>query len=248
MTQTQREEASRPQSPRTRSANITPATYWRRRIGVLAVGIALLYGLGWGADGIITALSAGGTAARHVARQAAGSRLAHVSGNHVLTRPTAAQAARRASPQHRSTPAPSHPPGTVQPCAPADVTLSLSSPQFWYQVGKTPHFTVHATSHEGQPCRFNMGAKSVAVVIDSRGRRIWNSADCVSGGGSNEIVLTSGMQAVLNISWDRRTSSPGCTGGSEAVGPGEYQVAAIAGTIHSKSVNLVLGAKGASGP
>jgi hypothetical protein len=126
--------------------------------------------------------------------------------------------------------------------------LLLSSPQFWYQAGSTPHFTVHAISNASQPCSFNVGAKYVSVVIESHGRRIWNSADCVSGGGSNDIVLSSGMQAVLNVSWDRRTSSPGCTGSGEAVGAGEYQVAAIASSLRSKTTNLVFGTKGASGP
>ena len=110
-----------------------------------------------------------------------------------------------------------------------------------------PRFSVHAVSSEGQPCRFNMGARFVSVVI-AAGRRIWSSADCVSGNGSNVIVLTQGVPAVLHVSWDRKTSSPGCGGTSQAVAPGEYRVTAVAGRLRSKTVNLVLGAQGASGP
>jgi hypothetical protein len=125
--------------------------------------------------------------------------------------------------------------------------LRLSSPQYWYQAGKMPRFTVHAVSKEAQPCRFNMGTEFVSVVVAS-GRRIWSSADCVSGSGSNMIVLIRGMPALLRVSWDRRTSSLGCSGTSHAVAPGEYQVTAVAGPLRSKTVNLVLGAQGASGP
>jgi hypothetical protein len=248
MDQTPRGGASRPQGPRTRSASITPATYWRRRIGVLVLGIGLLYGFGWGVDGIFSALSTGAGAAHRGGTQAMGSARVHLSGHQVLTRPSTARHARPVSSQHQSTPATSKPPGSERPCAPADITLLLSSPQFWYQTGKTPYFAVRAVSDSRQPCSFNMGAKFVSVVIDSHGRRIWNSADCVSGGGSNEIVLTSGVQAVLNVSWNRRTSSPGCTGSSQAVGAGEYQVAATTRGLRSKTLNLVLGAEGASGP
>jgi hypothetical protein len=92
-----------------------------------------------------------------------------------------------------------------------------------------------------------MGTKFVSVVI-AAGGRVWNSADCVSGSGSNMIVLAQGMPAVLRVSWDRRTSSPGCGGTSHAVAPGEYTVTAVAGQLRSKTVNLVLGAQGASGP
>jgi hypothetical protein len=127
------------------------------------------------------------------------------------------------------------------------VTLRLSSPQYWYQAGKMPSFTVHAVSTEGRPCRFNMGARFVSVVIASD-RRIWGSADCVSGSGSRMVVLAQGMPAVLRVSWDRRASSPGCSGTSHLVAPGEYQVTAVAGHLRSGIVNLVLGAQGASGP
>lgn len=93
-----------------------------------------------------------------------------------------------------------------------------------------------------------MGTKFVAVVIAHDGGRIWSSADCVSGGGSNMIVLTRGVPAVLHLSWDRKTSSLGCSGIRQPVPAGEYQVAAVAGPIRSASQNFVLGAQGVSGP
>jgi hypothetical protein len=137
--------------------------------------------------------------------------------------------------------------GAALACVPGAVTLRLSSPQYWYQAGTIPSFTVHAVSHEAQPCRFNMGTKFVSVVIASA-QRMWSSADCVSGSGSHMTVLARGRPAVLRVSWNRRTSSPGCRGTSHAVAPGEYTVIAIAGRLRSKTVNLVLGAPGASGP
>jgi len=128
------------------------------------------------------------------------------------------------------------------------VALSVSSPQYFYQVGKTPSFTVRAVSKASRPCRFNMSAKFVSVVITSGDRRIWSSADCASGAASNMVVIASGQPAALKLSWDRRTSSPGCSGTGQLARPGEYQVRAVAGQLHSRSVNFVLGAKGASGP
>jgi len=91
-----------------------------------------------------------------------------------------------------------------------------------------------------------MSARAVSVVIDTpRGRLIWNSADCASGAASDPVVLASGRPATLHASWDRRT---GCGAAGNLVRPGEYQVRAVAGAIHSPSVNIVLGAKGVSGP
>jgi hypothetical protein len=128
------------------------------------------------------------------------------------------------------------------------VALSVSSPQYFYQLGKTPSFTLHAVSQASRPCRFNMSAKFVSVVIASGDRRIWSSADCASGAASNMVVIASGQPAALKLSWNRRTSSPGCSGSGQLVRPGEYQVRAVAGRLHSRSVNFVLGAKGVSGP
>jgi hypothetical protein len=110
-----------------------------------------------------------------------------------------------------------------------------------------PSFTVHAVSQQEQPCRFNMGTRYVSVVIASN-RMIWNSADCVSGSGSNVTVVARGRPAALRVSWDRKTSSPGCTATRNTVAPGEYEVTAVAGRLRSKTVHLVLGAPGASGP
>jgi len=128
------------------------------------------------------------------------------------------------------------------------VRLTISSPQGWYQSGVTPRFTVHAVSTTSQPCRFNIGTKFVSVVISARSRRLWSSADCPSGAGSHVTVLTGSRPASLRVSWDRRTSSPRCGGTTHLVRPGEYQAEAVAGHVHSDPVNVVLGAKGVSGP
>ena len=126
------------------------------------------------------------------------------------------------------------------------MALTVSSPQYWYQQGKTPRFTVRAVSTESHPCHFDMSPRLVSVVIDSSaGRPVWSSADCASGSGSDPVVLASGTHAILRVSWSRRT---GCGDGGNLVIPGEYRVSAAAGADHSKSVNIVLGAKGASGP
>ena len=126
------------------------------------------------------------------------------------------------------------------------MTLTLSSPQYWYQSGTTPRFTVRAVSTQSQPCHFDMGARSVSVAVDSAsGRPLWTSSDCMGGSGSHPVVLASGTHATLQVSWDRRV---GCGDTGNLVRPGEYRVSAVAGAVHSKSVNIVLGAKGVSGP
>ena len=211
---------------------------------VLGVGAGVLTTLSWAVNGLL----------------ATGSTTGHgVSAGHtpVVRHAPARHGTAQASPAASPSASPSHPPahhkasrrphvsGKTPACTPGGVTLTVSSPQYWYQPGKTPRFTVSAVSAESQPCHFDISPRFVSVVIDSAGgQHIWSSADCVSGSGSDPVVLASGTHAALHVSWDRRT---GCGDGT-LVRSGEYRVAAVAGGTHSKSVNIVLGAKGVSGP
>ena len=190
---------------------------------VLGLGAGVLTTLSWAVNGLLATGSTGGHAA--------------TAGHTPAVRH---HPARQAPARHGA--------GQASPtaCAPGGVTLRLSSPQYWYQPGKSPRFTVRAAATESQPCRFDIGPRFVSVVIDTAaGRRIWSSADCVSGSGSHPVVLASGTHASLHVSWDRTT---GCGNAGSLVRPGEYVVSADAGADHSKSVNIVLGAKGVSGP
>src|SRR5262245_21939789 len=251
MDQNRRPNADPPRGARPRPTRVSPATYWRRRVIVLAVGIGLLTTISWAASGLLAARSTASQAAHPGGTRAEPSAPARVSVDGAPVRPSPSSSP---IPSSSPTPSPSRdaaqprPASRAQACAPGAVTLRVSSPQYWYQPGATPRFMVHATSDERQPCRFNMGAKFVSVVVTVSGQRVWSSADCVSGDGSNMIVIGRNTPAVLRLSWNRKTSSPGCTGTVHLVRAGEYQVTAVAGRQHSATVNVVLGATGASGP
>jgi len=247
MDQNLRGRAGQPPSPRPRPPKPSPATYWRRRVVVLAVGAGLITTLSWAVNGLLVARSTAGQAGPPGSAGRAHSTAPHVSTDSESPAPSPSPRPDATPARHRKT-SKSDTSGTALACARGGVTLSLSSPQGWYQSGSSPRFTVRAVSSQSQPCRFNMGTRFVAVVVAHSDRSVWSSADCVSGAGSKPVVLSGDTPAVLRVSWDRRTSSPGCDGSRHLVLPGEYQATAVAGRLHSKPVNFVLGAKGASGP
>jgi hypothetical protein len=225
---------------------VSAATYWRRRVVVLGVGAGVLTTLSWAVNGLLATGSTAGhptaghtTAARHAP--------ARHHGHRASPAPSPTPAASHAPARHRHRASkPAIVSGSTPACAPGDVTLTVSSLQGWYQVGKTPRFTVRAAATASQPCHFDMGPRSVAVVIATPGGRlIWNSADCAGGAAADPVVLATGTHGTLHVFWDRRT---GCGDAGSLVAPGEYRVAAVAGADHSTSVNIVLGAKGVSGP
>jgi hypothetical protein len=230
---------------------ISQATYWRRRAVVLVLGIGLLSGLGWTVNGVLAASSSAGQASPPTGPSTVDSIPAHLP-----TRPASpAHPAHTPSPLPTPTLAPTrhgrtrgvHAAGRTAACAAGTVTLRLYSPQWFYQAGKMPRFTVRAVYAGTRPCRFNMGTRFVSVVVAAR-RPVWSSADCPPGHRWKMTVLSTGRPAVLHVLWDRKTASPGCAGAQRPARPGEYKVTAVAGRLHSAKWNLVLGAPGAIGP
>ena len=247
MDQNLRGGAGHPRDARPRPPKVSAATYWRRRVTVMGIGVGLITTVSWGVNGLLTASSTAGQAVPPSGAGAATSSPAQASTQQARPTPSPSPSPDPTPSQHHAQ-APSHASRRAALCRSGAVTLSLSSPQYWYQSGSTPRFTVRASSSQSRPCRFNMGTKFVAVVITDHGRRIWSSADCPTGARSQPAVLTSSRSAVLRLTWDRRTSSPDCGGITLLVRPGEYQATASVGRLQSKAVPIVLGAKGASGP
>lgn len=259
MSENERRKAGAPGGQRTRPADVSTATYWRRRFFVLAATIGVLTVLAWAVNGMLSVPSSPSQAAGSPPATPASSSPAGLSNVAPTPSPTPSPTASRTAPSPHASKKPG---GSSKKsgggsknadgaagrgtCSPGSITLRLSSPQYWYQTGASPRFTVRATG-AGDPCRFNVGTKFVSVVITAGGRHIWSSSDCASGDVSDVVVLAQGKPAVLHTSWNRKSSSPGC-GASHLVRPGEYKVTATAGRVQSKSVNVVLGAKGAHGP
>jgi hypothetical protein len=124
----------------------------------------------------------------------------------------------------------------------------LFTPKYWYDQGQRPQFVVAAVSASGRPCRFNMGARYVSVVVSYGTERIWGSADCVRGHGSRTVVLTKQQPAVSWITWDRKTSVPGCRPAGHAAKGAAYTVTAVSGRLRTPGMVVVLGAPGVTVP
>lgn len=133
-------------------------------------------------------------------------------------------------------------------CGPGDVALSLFTPKYWYEPGQPPQFVVAAVSASGRPCRFNMGGKYVAVVVNYGSERIWSSADCLRGAGSRGVVLTKEYPAISWFRWNRKTSVPGCHPAGHPVKGATYTVTAVSGGLRTRGMVIVLDAPGVSVP
>ncbi len=208
--------------------NLPRSVYLRRRALVLGLAVGILALLAWTVNGVADrgsqASQAGritrvpGRVTRH--RETASGPSARFPDSPAA--PSAAQARARPAPAPTPTAA-SAPAGLPGVCQPRQVVLSLVPGQGSYGPREDPQFDVYVVSVARRDCSFNVGPRSLSVVIKSGGiTRIWSSADCVRGPGSDFVPLSTGVPSVLHFSWDRKASSPGCRPARAAVRPGTY--------------------------
>jgi hypothetical protein len=244
--------------------------YWRRRVAALALGIAILALLAWTVNGAM----GGGKAARPTAAVTdLPGQAAHPAGSPGAPSPTAAStgtaapaasasASASASPKRAPTPTaaatrtrrPARPDKAtttaqgVRPCPAGDVVISLFAAQYSYGPHDVPQFEVDVVSTAPRLCTFNLGVKNVRLLIRSGSARVWGSADCARGAGPQVTKLAKGVPAVLRISWDRKTSVPGCRLPGRVAQPGTYTATAYSGQFRTQTMIFVLRGPGVAEP
>lgn len=234
---------------------VSPATYWRRRVVVLAAGVAVLGLPIWAVNEALGGSQAAGRGsprsyAGHMASPSARSRDGR---GHwpAPTRETADLGSRRparpsAVPRGAST-SPSPKPRR-QTCAREAVLLTLRSARHRYGPGEQVTFVVGAVSTRNRPCRVDLGSRFTSVVVASAGTPLWDSSSCPRSTGSRVVTLRRGAPAFLRVTWDRRTSLSGCPGQGTEVPAGTYTAAAFNGERRSQATTFVLGGRGTAGP
>jgi hypothetical protein len=224
--------------------NLPRSVYWRRRALALGLATGILALLAWTVNGVASRDSQASQAShvthvpsRATHHRAAGGPSTPSPGSPAA--PSAAQAQASPSPSPAPTSA-SAPVGLPGVCKPRQVVLSLVSGQGSYGPREHPQFDVYVVSVGRRDCSFNVGARYLSVVIKSGGiTRIWSSADCLTGPGSDFVPLSMGVPSVLHFSWNRKASSPGCRTSRAAVRPGTYTATVTAPADHLASPGMV---------
>ena len=173
-----------------------------------------------GAGGV-SALTSGGRSASGSAKRSAGG---HAAGGSAAGGSARRSAGKRGGVAGRPGPAAS---GQINRCSRKFVVLTLFATQNGADPQAGPQFEVYLVSTEAQTCKFNVGARHLALVIKSGKTRIWNSADCPNGQGSLITELQRGVPTVVPIVWGRQRATPGCTGRPSSAPAGTYSATAI---------------------
>jgi hypothetical protein len=157
------------------------------------------------------------------------------------------------SPSGKPTPTPSssarHHGATAGACTGASLVLSLSSARYSYPAHARPQFDVSVVSTARGRCAAALGAAHLHIRIRAGGKtRVWDSADCARSPAPRVTTLTRGVPVVIQFTWNRTTSAPGCRAPRRAVRPGTYTVTASSGNRSSRAMIFVLKGRGIAVP
>ena len=179
------------------------STYWRRRITVL-LGLLVLVLL-------LRSCASGGDAPKRTAAS---------------PRPSA-----MATP--RATVRPSPRPTAAAPagCPDAGLTLTSSTDADTYALGATPKITLVIKNAGSAPCRRDLGAGAVELLVYSGEDRVWSSDDCNPSTATAVTVLGAGGTQAVVKTWPGVRSVPGCGGSKATAKAGTYRVVARLGTL-----------------
>src|SRR5581483_835362 len=86
-------------------------------------------------------------------------------------------------------------------CAPSSMVLSLFTSQTAYSRGQYPAFQIDAVSTASRSCSFGFCAHRLHVQVMSKGRVIWDSADCSRGTPNRSIQFRRGVPAEAYVTW-----------------------------------------------
>jgi hypothetical protein len=230
--------------------------YWRRRVIALAAGLGMLVLVTWTVNGALgggprQATDLSQTTSQHSGarstRPAAGSASATPSGTATATPSPAGDPAPSPSPsatghasakRHRQAHGRNPAAGAPAACPRADLVLSLTLARHSYPARAQPEFGVDVVSTAPGRCTTDLGGTRLRIVVKAAGKQVWDSADC-AGPAPRATRLARGVPAAVQITWNRKTSSPGCRGARRAR-PGTYTATAYSGNVSSRAMGFLL--------
>jgi hypothetical protein len=204
--------------------------YWFRRLMVLGVACALVFGVGrlLGASPAGEGPSARPASAGDVPARSSGpsgTATSDATGDAGPEREPGGRAQRKkaAGPRRTRTPLPM----PTGPCRDSDVRVRPVAGQTAY-AGRDVTFRLRLTTFESPACTWQVSPDSVAVRLTSGSDRIWTSQECRSAVPTVPVVVRQEKAAFVEVTWGGRRSDPECSRTTTWAVPGWYHVATAA--------------------
>lgn len=150
---------------------------------------------------------------------------------------------------HPTTPA-THPTSTgtaaastgTPTCPDSAIKVAVAADAMSYPAAVVPGLTISVTNTGRTPCRRDVGAAALGLLITSGKDRIWSSDDCQHAQGATMRTIAPGTSVSQTVAWTRHRSSPSCsTSPAAQAQPGTYQLTGHAGSVTSNVAVFQLG-------
>ena len=221
------------------------AVYWRRRLTVLALVLAVLGGAGYLGFLLLTgrdvepAAAASSGATRSPVRLPALERV--VPSFESLSTPTPPAVLAVDTVPAPAAPAAPPAPAPGDACSDDMITLEVRTPPA-VALGSKPTFELLVANVSAVPCvrTLDKGLQEL-LLLDGAGTRIWGSNDCFPEASTDSRTLAPGETVAFPVIWGGLTSEPTCTAARAAPPAGAYLVRGRLDTKISADVPLTLG-------
>jgi hypothetical protein len=220
------------------------AVYWRRRLMVLVLLLAVLGGLGWGGFLLVTQAGADDGAESTDTTSTRRPQLEQVvpSMTRVAT-PTPPELPAEAGTEADAETAAAAPtgPASGDPCSDDMIAVAVGAPAT-VASGSKPTFELLVSNVSAVPCvrALDKGLQEM-VISDAAGTRVWGSNDCFPEASSDTRTLTPGETVRFPIVWGGLSSEPTCTATRSPLTPGNYLLRGRLDTKVSADVPLRIG-------
>lgn len=220
--------ATRPTAPRSKRRPLPARVYWVRRLIVLGVAFAMVFGIGrlLGGDGstddAARPASATGTSTQPPRPTA--------TATSTVTAPAGATGqAQDRNGTRGNRPAKTRTPLAMPtgPCTDSDVRVRPLLRDTAYAGGDVS-LTLRLTTLQSPACTWSVSPETVAVKLTSGSDRIWSSQECPSSVPEADVVLRNNRPTDVDVTWSGRRSDPDCSRTTQWAEPGYYHVTAAA--------------------
>lgn len=210
---------TRPRGP------LPPRVYWTRRVLVLTLVCALVFGVGQLLGG--TPGDEEGPSAQPAAAQ--GDAASETATRTALPTPTIPADQRKRAKKRDAKAKPSKTPLAMPsgPCRDSDVRVAPAMEGQAY-AGSDVQLTLELSSVESAACTWEVSRDSVAVKVTSGDDRIWTTQECPAAVPKRPVVLRSAKPTTVEVTWSGRRSDPDCSRTTLWALPGYYHLSTAA--------------------
>ncbi|WP_040337437.1 MucR family transcriptional regulator [Candidatus Blastococcus massiliensis] len=218
--------------------------YWRRRLLVLTLLVAVLGGAAVGGIALVSGRATSGatTATDTVGGQMPSPALEQVVPSLTAVRTPAPVPPAAAAAEAAAEPVTAAPPAPVAggPCTDDMLAIEVRTPGS-AAVGSKPTFDLVVTNASAVPCVRALDKNlQELIMLDAAGERVWGSNDCFPEASSDVRTLAPGEAVVFPVVWGGLTSLPGCAAPRSTPPPGSYAVRGRLDTKSSPDASLAL--------